>query len=133
MPVRDVVNQAQIGQLAWTGRVTVVQWRRHHDDFPSPVGGTTESPVFPRTAAETWLRAHADFAHFTTPTQEQRAGARLTAVQVVHAVMPGVLAGGLHRPLRRPRPRTGARAALALLRGCSHVADTLTETEPFPS
>ncbi|GGW73700.1 hypothetical protein GCM10010381_68030 [Streptomyces xantholiticus] len=45
-------NRARVGQPAQTGRAAVVQWRRRHDDFPSPVGGSTESPVFSARPSE---------------------------------------------------------------------------------
>lgn len=52
------VNMAQIGRLAGVGRAAVVNWRRHHADFPQPVGGTETSPTFRLTDAESWLLAH---------------------------------------------------------------------------
>jgi len=53
-----LVHLAQIARLAGVGRVAVVNWRRRHDDFPQPVGGTVESPTFRLAAAEAWLRTH---------------------------------------------------------------------------
>jgi hypothetical protein len=52
------VNLSQIGRMAGVGRAAVVNWRRRHNDFPAPVGGTETSPTFPRAAAEQWLRDH---------------------------------------------------------------------------
>ncbi|MEV7445685.1 hypothetical protein AB0O22_31885 [Streptomyces sp. NPDC091204] len=40
------------------GRAAVANWRRRHEDFPPPVGGTETSPLFLRAAAEQWLRTH---------------------------------------------------------------------------
>lgn len=52
------VNLSQIARLAGVGRACVANWRRRHDDFPEPVGGTETSPTFRLTAAERWLLDH---------------------------------------------------------------------------
>ncbi|GAA2639781.1 hypothetical protein GCM10010425_50120 [Streptomyces spororaveus] len=52
------VNLSQIARTARVGRAAVANWRRLHDDFPRPVGGTETSPVFLLAAAEQWLRTH---------------------------------------------------------------------------
>lgn len=49
---------AGIGRLANVGRAAVSNWRRRHDDFPAPVGGTDSSPQFPLPDIEDWLRRH---------------------------------------------------------------------------
>lgn len=54
----ETVNMAQIAREAGVGRAAVVNWRRRHDDFPQPVGGTPESPLFDADKATAWLRAH---------------------------------------------------------------------------
>ncbi|AOS61389.1 N-6 DNA Methylase [Actinoalloteichus hymeniacidonis] len=40
------------------GRAAVSNWRRRHDDFPPPVGGTASSPLFSLLAVENWLTKH---------------------------------------------------------------------------
>ncbi|MDH6544938.1 hypothetical protein [Streptomyces sp. SPB4] len=52
------VNLSQIARLARVGRAAVANWRRLHDDFPLPVGGTKTSPLFLLADAEQWLRIH---------------------------------------------------------------------------
>jgi hypothetical protein len=50
-----VVTAAQIARLAGVTRAAVANWRRRHDDFPAPVGGTAAGPLFSLTETETWL------------------------------------------------------------------------------
>ncbi|HEY8480601.1 MAG TPA: N-6 DNA methylase [Spirillospora sp.] len=50
------VTAGDIARLAGVGRATVSNWRRRHDDFPRPVGGTATSPLFSLTDVEDWLR-----------------------------------------------------------------------------
>ncbi|MEV8631131.1 N-6 DNA methylase [Streptosporangium sp. NPDC051023] len=50
------VNAGDIARLAAVGRAAVSNWRRRHDDFPQPVGGTTSSPLFSLPEVATWLR-----------------------------------------------------------------------------
>ncbi|MGW5264417.1 N-6 DNA methylase [Microbispora sp. NPDC004025] len=58
---RDVpVTAADIARLAGVGRAAVSNWRRRHDDFPEPVGGTSTSPVFSLAEIREWLRGHAE-------------------------------------------------------------------------
>ncbi|QUW94412.1 N-6 DNA methylase [Streptomyces sp. V17-9] len=52
------VTLAGIARLAGVGRAAVSNWRRRHDDFPSPVGGTDASPQFSLDMIEEWLRRH---------------------------------------------------------------------------
>ncbi|GAA4224674.1 type I restriction-modification system DNA methylase subunit [Streptosporangium album] len=58
---RDVqVTAADIARLAGVGRAAVSNWRRRHDDFPEPVGGTATSPAFSLGEIRTWLLSHGD-------------------------------------------------------------------------
>ncbi|GAA3676595.1 N-6 DNA methylase [Lentzea roselyniae] len=50
------VTAAEIARLAGVGRAAVSNWRRRHEDFPSPVGGTDTSPSFRLVDVERWLR-----------------------------------------------------------------------------
>ncbi|GHH68789.1 SAM-dependent methyltransferase [Streptosporangium violaceochromogenes] len=50
------VNAGDIARLASVGRAAVSNWRRRHDDFPQPVGGTTSSPLFSLPQVAAWLR-----------------------------------------------------------------------------
>jgi hypothetical protein len=51
-----VVTLAEIARIAGVGRAAVSNWRRRHDNFPSPVGGTDTSPQFSLQQVEEWLR-----------------------------------------------------------------------------
>lgn len=52
------VTLAGIARLAGVGRAAVSNWRRRHDSFPTPVGGTDASPQFSLADVEQWLHAH---------------------------------------------------------------------------
>ncbi|GLZ14523.1 type II restriction endonuclease subunit M [Actinomadura sp. NBRC 104425] len=52
------VKAADIARLTGVGRAAVSNWRRRYDDFPQPVGGTAESPLFSLREVEQWLTAH---------------------------------------------------------------------------
>ncbi|MFF4012735.1 hypothetical protein [Streptomyces sp. NPDC001717] len=58
VPGRDWVLLAEVARMARVGRAAVVNWRRRHDDFPAPVGGTDVHPQFDRAAVVAWLLAH---------------------------------------------------------------------------
>ncbi|MGW7312670.1 hypothetical protein [Streptomyces sp. NPDC054865] len=47
-----------MARIARVGRAAVVTWRRRHDDFPTPVGGSDVHPEFDRAAVIAWLLAH---------------------------------------------------------------------------
>ncbi|MFF1912312.1 N-6 DNA methylase [Streptomyces sp. NPDC058239] len=49
------VTAAQIARLAGVTRAAVANWRRRHDNFPAPVGGTAAGPLFSLEEVETWL------------------------------------------------------------------------------
>lgn len=50
------VTLAEIARIAGVGRAAASNWRRRHDTFPAPIGGTDVSPQFSLTEVETWLR-----------------------------------------------------------------------------
>ncbi|GAA0821444.1 N-6 DNA methylase [Streptosporangium amethystogenes subsp. fukuiense] len=50
------VTLAEIARIAGVGRAAVSNWRRRHDSFPAPVGGTDTSPQFALSQVEEWLR-----------------------------------------------------------------------------
>ncbi|MEU6997327.1 N-6 DNA methylase [Nonomuraea sp. NPDC046570] len=52
------VNAGDIARLAGVGRAAVSNWRRRHDDFPAPVGGTAAQPQFALREVEVWLRRY---------------------------------------------------------------------------
>lgn len=52
---KQQVTAADIARLAGVTRAAVSNWRRRHDDFPSPSSGTSSSPLFPLEAIRDWL------------------------------------------------------------------------------
>ncbi|MEV4833532.1 N-6 DNA methylase [Nonomuraea sp. NPDC049486] len=52
------LNAGDIARLAGVGRAAVSNWRRRHDDFPLPIGGTANQPLFSLPQVEAWLRRY---------------------------------------------------------------------------
>lgn len=55
-PTDVCVTLAEIARIAGVGRAAVSNWRRRHDSFPAPVGGSDASPQFSLAEVEQWLR-----------------------------------------------------------------------------
>ncbi|WP_371775140.1 N-6 DNA methylase [Streptomyces sp. NBC_01438] len=70
------VTAAEISRIAGVTRATVSNWRRRHDDFPAPSGGTESSPLYDLVDVQAWLGAR---GHATTadPAEELRTTLRL--------------------------------------------------------
>ncbi|MFD0032108.1 N-6 DNA methylase [Streptomyces sp. NPDC127172] len=49
------VTAAEISRLAGVTRATVSNWRRRHEDFPAPTGGSDTSPLYDLKAVRDWL------------------------------------------------------------------------------
>ncbi|WP_075738456.1 N-6 DNA methylase [Streptomyces acidiscabies] len=49
------VTGAEIARMAGVTRAAVTNWRRRYDDFPAPVGGATNSPLFDLAEVHAWL------------------------------------------------------------------------------
>ncbi|MFF5308562.1 N-6 DNA methylase [Streptomyces massasporeus] len=72
------VTAAEISRIAGVTRATVSNWRRRHEDFPAPSGGTESSPLYDLESVRAWLsaRGHVSAA---TPSEELRTMLRLRA------------------------------------------------------
>ncbi|WP_248961123.1 N-6 DNA methylase [Sphaerisporangium perillae] len=57
------VTSADIARMADVGRAAVSNWRRRHEDFPEPVGGTATSPTFSLKDVEAWLLGQGKVEH----------------------------------------------------------------------
>ncbi|MGW3597132.1 N-6 DNA methylase [Streptomyces sp. NPDC005167] len=70
------MTAAEISRIAGVTRATVSNWRRRHDDFPTPSGGTETSPLYDLPAVQAWLRGR---GHTSTasPAEELRTALRL--------------------------------------------------------
>lgn len=49
------VTAADIARIARVSRTTVSNWRRRHEDFPAPVGGSGNRALFDLAGVEEWL------------------------------------------------------------------------------
>ncbi|QIJ65709.1 N-6 DNA methylase [Streptomyces sp. JB150] len=72
------MTAAEISRIAGVTRATVSNWRRRHEDFPEPSGGTESSPLYDLEAVRAWLasRGHPSAA---SPSEELRTVLRLHA------------------------------------------------------
>lgn len=53
--VDALVTGAEIARIAGVTRAAVSNWRRRHEDFPAPVGGGVNSPLFDLAQVRAWL------------------------------------------------------------------------------
>lgn len=65
------VTAAEISRLAGVTRATVSNWRRRHQDFPAPTGGTDTSPTYELDAVRAWLSERGQLPE-ATPEVELR-------------------------------------------------------------
>ena len=109
------VTLAEIARIAGVGRAAVSNWRRRHDTFPAPVGGSDTSPQFSLTEVEQWLRHNGKvegvgsrerlWPQFEALGDRALAGLAIAEVgrRVLagHVVMPGPAGGDLPEDTRR--------------------------------
>jgi hypothetical protein len=121
------VTAADIARLAGVGRAAVSNWRRRYEDFPAPVGGTPNSPLFTLSEVEQWLR---DQGKLQTASPWERLW------QLVEAhrgdtepadVLAAIGAFLLGRPSEIPGPLVPEVEALAREHGALATADALWE------
>ncbi|MEU7692532.1 N-6 DNA methylase [Microbispora hainanensis] len=79
------MTAAEISRIAGVTRATVSNWRRRHEDFPSPVGGTDASPLYDLNAVRAWLKARGH-ASAATASEEFRTTLRTHAGESALAV-----------------------------------------------
>ncbi|MFE6698414.1 N-6 DNA methylase [Streptomyces sp. NPDC057718] len=93
------VTAAEISRIAGVTRATVSNWRRRHDDFPTPTGGNESSPLYDLPAVRDWLatRGHATA---TSALEELRTTLRLhpRGGDAVAKLLPLVLAAARRTP-----------------------------------
>ncbi|WP_240958334.1 N-6 DNA methylase [Streptomyces chilikensis] len=101
------VTAAEISRIAGVTRATVSNWRRRHEDFPEPSGGTESSPLYDLEAVRSWLagRGHAAAAN---PSEELRTTLRLHAQSGGGALSGDLLLLVLAAARRRPKELTDA-------------------------
>jgi hypothetical protein len=89
VPVNEAeVTPVEIARLAGVGRAAVSNWRRRHEDFPQPVGGTATSPRFALTEVEAWLRRQGKLAALPA---EERAWQEIRAASSSDHELPAAL------------------------------------------
>ncbi|MCJ0871520.1 N-6 DNA methylase [Streptomyces sp. AP-93] len=91
------VTAAEISRIAGVTRATVSNWRRRHEDFPAPAGGTETSPLYDLQSVQEWLgtRGHTSAA---APDEELRTALRLQGPRsgIAARLLPLVLAASQH-------------------------------------
>ncbi|MFG2295586.1 N-6 DNA methylase [Streptomyces sp. NPDC048603] len=93
------VTAAEISRIAGVTRATVSNWRRRHEDFPSPAGGTESSPLYDLHAVQDWLRGRGHSSN-AAPDEELRTALRLTGPGsgIAARLVPLVLAASQRTP-----------------------------------
>lgn len=134
------MSAADIARIAGVRPSAVSNWRRRHDDFPRPVGGTDISPRFDLAAVEAWLQAQGRMPEIPADERlwqafESARGVMPTGDALVAA---GLLLYYLHRHPGTPVPSDsgGVRRVLdeaehALAFGNSVVAGLIGLRRPF--
>jgi hypothetical protein len=134
------VSAADIARIAGVRPSAVSNWRRRHDDFPQPVGGTDSSPRFDFAAVEAWLQAQGRMPQIPADERLWQAfeSARGTMPTGDALVAAGLLLYYLHRHPGTPVPYDsgGVRRVLdeaehALAFGNSVVAGLIGVRRPF--
>ncbi|WP_051720396.1 N-6 DNA methylase [Streptomyces sp. NRRL F-2799] len=70
------MTAAEISRIAGVTRATVSNWRRRHEDFPAPSGGTDSSPLYDLEKVRAWLASRGQRTA-ATPSGELRTTLRL--------------------------------------------------------
>ncbi|MEU6275974.1 N-6 DNA methylase [Streptomyces populi] len=70
------MTAAEISRIAGVTRATVSNWRRRHEDFPAPSGGTDSSPLYDLEEVRSWLASRGQHTA-ATPSAELRTTLRL--------------------------------------------------------
>ncbi|MGW9396346.1 N-6 DNA methylase [Streptomyces sp. NPDC055642] len=55
IPTNPLVTGSEIARIAGVTRAAVSNWRRRYGDFPAPVGGGVNSPLFDLAEVQAWL------------------------------------------------------------------------------
>ncbi|MEV0002642.1 N-6 DNA methylase [Micromonospora sp. NPDC050980] len=79
MQETPTITAAEIARLAGVGRAAVSNWRKRHDDFPDPVGGSATSPEFDLGQVERWLHAQGKLPDLATADRLWRHLAAISA------------------------------------------------------
>ncbi|KUJ38410.1 N-6 DNA methylase [Streptomyces sp. NRRL F-5122] len=129
------MTAAEISRIAGVTRATVSNWRRRHEDFPAPAGGTETSPLYDLETVRAWLSSRGQTAA-AAPAEELRTLLRLRPTGAGSAVplLPLVLATSRRTPEELtaladlPDADLAARADAAV----ADLADTVPQTEAAP-
>ncbi|MEU3524595.1 N-6 DNA methylase [Streptomyces sp. NPDC038707] len=127
------VTAAEISRIAGVTRATVSNWRRRHDDFPAPSGGTDSSPLYDLEEVRVWLASRGQHTA-ATPSGElrttlrlrERADAGTSDLLLLVLAAARRPAGGLTALLALPDDDLVKHANNAAI----EVADVVPDTEP---
>ncbi|MEU9480182.1 N-6 DNA methylase [Streptomyces sp. NPDC048191] len=68
-PAGSLVTGSEIARIAGVTRAAVSNWRRRYDDFPVPVGGGVNSPLFDLAEVQAWLDRQRKGQHVSQEVQ----------------------------------------------------------------
>ncbi|MFF3516165.1 N-6 DNA methylase [Streptomyces sp. NPDC002573] len=129
------VTAAEISRIAGVTRATVSNWRRRHEDFPTPAGGTETSPLYDLETVRAWLRSRGQTSA-AAPAEELRTLLRLHPADAGSAasLLPLVLATSRRSPheLTVLADLSDADLAAHADAAVADLADTVPQTEAAP-
>ncbi|MFE7972530.1 N-6 DNA methylase [Streptomyces shenzhenensis] len=107
---RVEVTAADIARLAEVKPTAVSNWRKRHDDFPQPVGGTDRSPRFDLAEVEEWLGRQGKARHIAVAERlwQSFESARAGSAAEDALALTGLLLFHLHRHPGAQSPRDKA-------------------------
>lgn len=144
----STVSAAELSRLAGVTRATVSNWRRRHNDFPKPVGGSDARPLFDLGEVRTWLSEH-NITPAESPISELRTLIRAEATPdgvtrlmrglrrsedgwVTDGSVPADLSGPAVALLAKVQESEGARAAIDALAERAMENQPTTGVYPTP-
>ncbi|MEU2597204.1 N-6 DNA methylase [Streptomyces hirsutus] len=127
------VTAAEISRIAGVTRATVSNWRRRHNDFPAPAGGTETSPLYDLETVRAWLRSRGQTSA-AAPAEELRTLLRLHPSGPAIPLLPLVLATSRRSPheLTAPADLPDADLAARADAAVADLAGTVPQTEAAP-
>ncbi len=117
-PAEPLVSGAEIARIAGVTRAAVSNWRRRYDDFPAPVGGGANSPLYDLADVRAWLAAQ---------SKGEQASSEVLLWQELRSVYGENMVAGLADVARH---LTGDNSGPALSAETARLADELAAERP---
>lgn len=109
-PAGPLVTGSEIARLAGVTRAAVSNWRRRHEGFPTPAGGSTNSPLYALAEVQEWLEKQRKGQGISPEVElwqalraahgEHMVAGVVAVAEVLAGGSPGDLTADVARPLR---------------------------------